>query len=99
MDAEPSEHECVHIKQTIATPMPKIKTWHVYNGIYYAWEENTPRVEDIFDCVYGSKSGYHHVEMEEDHKPLATFTLGLQIFGNLINFCLVCRILQPRFNV
>ena len=43
-----------------------------------------PRVEDKFDCFYDSKwfstidmkSGYHQVEMEEDHKPLTAFTLG-----------------------
>ena len=53
-----------------------------------------PRVEDIFDCLYGSKwfstidmkSGYHQVEMEEDHKPLTAFTLGPLGFGNLTNF-------------
>jgi len=48
-----------------------------------------PRVEDIFDCLYGSKSCYHQVEMEEDHKPLTAFTLGPLGFGNLINFRLV----------
>lgn len=43
-----------------------------------------PRIEDIFDCLYGSswfstfdmKSGYYQIEVEESHKERTAFSLG-----------------------
>ena len=43
-----------------------------------------PRVEDVFDCLHGAKffstidmkSGYHQVEIEEEHKERTAFTVG-----------------------
>ena len=43
-----------------------------------------PRVEDVFDCLHGAKyfstidmkSGYHQVEVEEQHKDRTAFTVG-----------------------
>jgi len=42
-----------------------------------------PRVEEIFDCLHGKyfstidmKSGYHQVELEEEHKERTAFTVG-----------------------
>jgi len=43
-----------------------------------------PRMEEIFDCLHGAKyfstidmkSGYHQIEVEEDHKQRTAFTVG-----------------------
>ena len=43
-----------------------------------------PRIEEVFDCLLGSKYfstidmkfGYHQVEVEEEHKPRTSFTAG-----------------------
>ena len=43
-----------------------------------------PRIEELLDCLSGSKyfsvldmkSGYHQVEIEEEHKPRTAFTVG-----------------------
>ena len=43
-----------------------------------------PRLEDVLDCLHGAryfsvldmKSGYHQIEMEEDHKQYTAFTAG-----------------------
>ena len=43
-----------------------------------------PRIEDILDCLGGSKyftvldmkSGYHQIELDEAHKERAAFTVG-----------------------
>ena len=49
-----------------------------------------PRIEEIFDCLAGNKifrdldmkSGYHQVEIEEEHKPRTAFTVGPLVFFN-----------------
>jgi len=43
-----------------------------------------PRIEDVFDCLSGAKyfstldmkSGYHQIEIEEEHKERTAFTVG-----------------------
>jgi hypothetical protein len=43
-----------------------------------------PRIEDVFDCLQGAmyfstldmKSGYHQIEIEEEHKERTAFTVG-----------------------
>jgi hypothetical protein len=43
-----------------------------------------PRIEEVFDCLHGSKyfstvdmkSCYHQVKVEEEHKPRTSFTAG-----------------------
>ncbi|XP_053372981.1 uncharacterized protein LOC123532109 [Mercenaria mercenaria] len=43
-----------------------------------------PRIEEVFDCLHGAKyfstidmkSGYHQIEVEEEHKERTSFTVG-----------------------
>ena len=43
-----------------------------------------PRLEDVLDCLNGAefffildtKSGYHQIEVKEDHKANTAFTIG-----------------------
>ena len=61
-----------------------------------------PRIDELLDClsnktfsILDMKSGYHQVEIKEDHKMYTAFTTGPPAYMNSIGYHLECVMHHP----